>query len=81
MPYFAVRSSGLDAKFILREYRFSINSKVSFMSSGDNPILTWKISVKNFCRFRHFVDFDFKIALLAKLVSSHLPSVELSIVY
>ena len=33
------------------QYRFSINSKVSFMSSGDKPILNLKISITNFCRF------------------------------
>ena len=38
-----------------------INSKVSFMSSGDKPILTSKISLINFCRFRYLEDFDFKI--------------------
>ena len=59
-------SSGPDAEFILRECRFSIKSKVSFMSSGDKPILTWQISVTNFCRFRHFADFDFKIVLLGQ---------------
>ena len=59
-------SFGLDAEFILRECRFSIKSKVSFMSSGDKPILTLQISVTNFCRFWHFADFDFKIVLLGQ---------------
>ena len=43
---------------------FLINPKVSFMNPGDKPILTLKISVTNFCRFRYFADFDFKIVLL-----------------
>ena len=34
------------------------------MSSGDQPILTWKISVTNFCRLQYFADFDIKIVLL-----------------
>ena len=54
------------SEFILRECRFSINSKVSFMNSGDKPSLTWKISVTNFCGFRHFADFVFKIVLLGQ---------------
>ena len=31
------------------------------MGSGDKPILTWKISVTNFCTVQHFADFDFKL--------------------
>ena len=59
-------SSGLNCEFIRREYGFSINSKISFMSSGDKPILTLKISVTNFCRFRYFADFDIRILLLGQ---------------
>ena len=67
-PYFsrflcyilAFGSSGLNFKFIGREYGFSINLKISFMNAGDQPILTLKISVVNFCRFRYFADFDIK---------------------
>ena len=54
-------SSGLNCKFIRREYGFSIDSKISVMSSGNKPILTLKISVANFSRFRYFADFDIRI--------------------
>ena len=37
--------------------------KVSYINSGDNPVLTLKISVTNFSRFRYFEDFDIKIVL------------------
>ena len=68
MPYFsrflcyilAFGSSGLNCEFIHREHGFSINLKISFMNSGDQPILTLKISVMNLCRFRYFADFDIK---------------------
>ena len=43
---------------LFANYGFLMNSKISFRSSGDNPI---KISLKKFCRFRHFADFDIKI--------------------
>ena len=36
------------------------------MSSGDKPILTLKISVADFFKFRFFADFGNKIALLSK---------------
>ena len=36
------------------------------MSSGDKPILTLKILVSNFCIFRYFADFDFKIVVLGQ---------------
>ena len=36
-------SSGLNCEFIRRKYGFLINLKLSFMSSGDKPILTLKI--------------------------------------
>ena len=36
------------------------------MSSGDTPILTWKVSVTNSFRFQYFADFDVKIELLGK---------------
>ena len=42
------------------------NSEISFMNSGDKPNLSLKISVKNFCIFRNFEDFNIKIVLLAK---------------
>ena len=59
IPYFStflchilsLGSSGLNCQFIRREYGFSINSKILFMSSGDKPVLTLKILVTNFCRF------------------------------
>ena len=57
-------SSGQNCKVIRREDGFLINSKISFMSSGDNPISILKILVANFFRFRHFTDFDIKIVLL-----------------
>ena len=44
-------SSGLNCEFICREHGFSINSKISFMSSGDKPVLMLKILVTNFCKF------------------------------
>ena len=53
-------------KFIRGGYGFSINLKITFMSSGDKPILTLKISVSNFCIFRYFADFDFKIVVLGQ---------------
>ena len=51
------------ANLFYREYGFSINSKISFMSSGDKSILTLKILVTNFCRFWYF---DIKIVLLGQ---------------
>ena len=36
------------------------------MSSGDKPILTLKISVKNVCRFQYFADLDIKRVLIAQ---------------
>ena len=51
------------------------------MSSVDKSLLTLKILVTNFCRFQCFADFDFKIVLLGKIVSSQFPPDELSIVY
>ena len=57
-------SSGLNCEFIRREYGFSISSNITFMGSGDKPILILKMLVKNFCRFQYFADFDFKIVLL-----------------
>ena len=44
--------------------RFSINLKISFMSSGGQPILTLKISVANIYRFRYFSGFEIKILVL-----------------
>ena len=72
MPYFSMflcyilmfGSSGLNCELFCGEYGFSINLKISFMSSGDQPVLTLKISVTNFCRFRYFEDFDINILLL-----------------
>ena len=51
MPNFVVRIL-LDLKYeiVCREYGF-LNSKTSFMSSGNQPFLTLKISVINFFRF------------------------------
>ena len=51
---------------IRRKYGFSIDSKNLFISSGDKPILTLKISVTNFFRFRYFADFDIKIVFLGQ---------------
>ena len=45
---------------------FSINSKISLMSSGDKPKLILKISVKDYADFRYFGDFDIKIVLLVQ---------------
>ena len=64
--FLTFESSGLNYEFIRREYRFSKNLKISFMSSGDQPILTLKISVTNFCRFQYFADSDAKILLLGQ---------------
>ena len=55
MPYFSMflcyiltfRSSGLNCEFIRREYELLINLNILFISSGDQPILTVKISVTN----------------------------------
>ena len=73
MPYFSVSMSyfivwilWLELEFIPRDYGFSINSKISFMNSGDKPILTLKISVTNFYRFRYFADFDIRIVFLGQ---------------
>ena len=60
---FSFGSSGLNCQFIRIECGFSINSKISFMSSGDKTIL---ISVTNFCRFRYFADFDIRILVLGQ---------------
>ena len=57
---FSFGSSGLNCRFIHREYDFSINSKISFMRTGDKPILTMKISVNIFFRFQYFAGFDKK---------------------
>ena len=57
-------SSNLNCESIHRKYEFSINLEISFMSSGDHPILTLGILVANFCRFRYFADFDIKFLLL-----------------
>ena len=73
-------SSGMNCEFIYREYGFSINSKISFASSG-KPILILKISVTNFCRFHYFADFYIKIVLLGQYSSSEKPSVKLSVVH
>ena len=56
-------SSGLNCEFIRRECCFSINSKISLVSSGNELILIMKISATNFCRFRYFADFDIQIVL------------------
>ena len=61
-----ILSSGLNCKFVRREHGFSINLKISLISSGDKPILSLKISIINFCRFRYFADFDIEIVLLGK---------------
>ena len=61
MRYFVVGYSGLNCKFIRKEYGFSLNSKISLMRSGDKPILILKISVKN------FADFDILQILILKL--------------
>ena len=36
------------------------------MSSREKPIVTFKISVKNFCRFQYFENFDIKFLLLGQ---------------
>ena len=58
--------SDLNSEFIRREYGFSINSKMYLMSSDHKPVLTLKIPVTNFFRFRYFADFDIKTALLSQ---------------
>ena len=62
MPYISVSIP----YFIRKEYDFSINSKISFMSLGDEQILTLNISVTNFWRFQYFADFDIKILPLGQ---------------
>ena len=59
-------SGGLNCKLIRRKYGFSIDLKISVMSSGDKPILTLKISFSNFFRFQYFADFGIKIVLLGQ---------------
>ena len=61
-------SSDWNCEFIRREYGFSINSKISSMNSGDKPILTLKISVTKFCRFRYFADLILELYFYAKIV-------------
>ena len=69
MPYFSrflcyifsFGYSGLNCEFICGEYGFSIYLKISLMSSGDQPILTFRISVTNFLHISIFSDFDIKI--------------------
>ena len=58
--------SGLNSEFNRSEGCFSTNSKISFMSSGDRPILTLKMKIldSNFFRFKYFANFDIKIVLL-----------------
>ena len=48
------------------EHGSSKNSKTSFMSSGDKPILTLKISVTNFCKFQYTADLDIKVVVLVQ---------------
>ena len=50
-------SSGLNSELIRREYGFSIDSKILFMSSVEEPVLTKSQS-------KVFADFDVKIVLL-----------------
>ena len=59
-------SFGLNCKFIRREYGFSINSKISFMISGDIPILTESHSQIFADAFRYFSDFHVNIVLLGQ---------------
>ena len=67
MPYFSVSMPYFFSWIfwhelqIYREYGFLINLNIIH-----EPILTLKISVKNFCRFLYFVDFDFEIVLLGQ---------------
>ena len=53
-------SSDMNWEFIRREYSFSINSKISFMSSGNKQLLSLKVSVTIFCRVWYFGNFDIK---------------------
>ena len=51
MPYFSIFLCHIFAKesyFIRKKYVSSINPKITFMISGDKPILTLKISVTKF---------------------------------
>ena len=74
MPYFSVSVTYVvvwilwpELQILRGEYGFSINSKISFMGSGDKPTLTLNIQVKNFWRFRYAADFfDIKIVLLGQ---------------
>ena len=58
--------SGLNCELIRRKYGFSIDLKISFMSSGNKSILTLKISVTNFFKFWYFAVFDIRIELFGQ---------------
>ena len=63
-------SSGLNWEFICRDYGFSTNLKILFMSSGDKPVLTFKISVTNLCNFNNLQILILKLYFQVKIVSS-----------
>ena len=67
-----------DCEFIRSECGFSINSKISLVSSSNNLILIMKISVTNFDILQILI---LKLYFEAIIVSSGLLSVELSIMY
>ena len=58
--------SGLNCKLIRSKYGFSIDLKISFISSDNKSILTLKLLVTKFFKFWYFPDFDIKIELLGQ---------------
>ena len=58
--------SGLNSELIRREYGFSINSKILFMSSGDKPVLT-KSQSKVFADFNILQILTLKFTIRPKL--------------
>ena len=74
------QSSGLNCEFIRRECSFSRNSKISLVSSGNKLILIMKISAPIFEDFNILQILILKLYFQFIIVSTELPSVELSIV-
>ena len=74
MPYFFMflcyiltfGSSDLNCEFIRGEYRLLIKLKMLFVGSGDQPIVTLKISVTDFWRFRYSADLKIEIFSLGQ---------------
>ena len=56
--------SGQIYKFICKKFAFSINSKISFMSSCEKPVLILKVLVTNFCWVKILLAKIFKLSIL-----------------